>query len=317
VLALGDMVADEYILGRPVRLSREAPLPVLEWVDRYVIPGGAANVARNARDLGAMVAVAGVVGDDEPGRALRQRLIADGIGVDGLIEEANRPTSTKTRVIGGSPQVVSQQMARIDRVVRTEVADETKLRLVDYLRAVLPRVDALIVSDYESGVISHDVVAAALPIAREHRLTIAVDAHGDLWRFRGVTIATPNQDEAGTTLGRELRTDDDVCEAGRDLARQMDARAILITRGGEGMTLVEASGAHHHLPAASRTEVRDVTGAGDTVAAVVTLALSAGASPLEAAHLSNLAASVVIRRLGAATTTPAEMLAALEAWQSR
>lgn len=309
LLALGDMVADEYILGRPTRLSREAPLPVLEWVDRYVIPGGAANVARNARHLGADVAVAGVVGCDEMGRALRQRLLDDGIDTAGLVEEVDRPTSTKTRVIGGGPQIVSQQMARIDRVVRAEIADATRDRLVAYLRAALPRYDALIVSDYESGVIGRDVIAAALPIARAHELTIGVDAHGDLFRFRGITIATPNQDEAALTLGRELRTDDDVREAADELRRGMDARAVLITRGGEGMTLVEANGDCQHIPAASRAEVRDVTGAGDTVAAVVALALCAGATAFEAAHLSNLAAAIVIRRLGAATTTPEELLA--------
>lgn len=311
ILALGDMVADEYILGRPVRLSREAPLPVLEWVDRYVVPGGAANVARNARDLGASVAVAGVVGSDEPGRLLRERLVQTGIAVAGLIEEQGRPTSTKTRVIGGSSQIVSQQMARIDRVVRTEVAAETRSRLLGYLHQTIPTFDALIVSDYESGVISSEVLAAALPLARAHGLVIVVDAHGDLWRFKGISVATPNQDEASLAVGRELRTAEDVCEAGRELLRMMEARGVLVTRGSEGIAVIEADGACHQLPAASPSEVRDVTGAGDTVAATVTLALAAGGSLLEAAQLGNLAASLVIRRLGAATATPEQLAAAV------
>ncbi|HVC33781.1 MAG TPA: PfkB family carbohydrate kinase [Chloroflexota bacterium] len=313
VLALGDMVADEYILGRPVRLSREAPLPVLEWVDRYIVPGGAANVARNVGSLGASVAVAGVIGRDEPGQALRQRLEAAGIDTAGIIEEEGRPTSSKTRIIGGSPQVVSQQLARIDRVVRTALLAQTQARLLDYLQSALPRFDAMILSDYENGVIGADVIGVALPLARQHGLTIVVDAHGGFERFAGITVATPNQDEAALAVGRELHTDDEVRQAGHDLLRLMDARGVLITRGGEGMTVVEADGPCHHLPATSPSEVRDVTGAGDTVAAAATLALATGASLLEAAHLGNLAAGLVIRRLGTATVACAEVLTAIEA----
>ena len=313
VLVLGDMVADEYIIGRPVRLSREAPLPVLEYVDRYIVPGGATNLARNVRALGGEVAVAGVIGHDEPGLALRKRLIGEGIGVDGLVEEEGRPTSTKTRVVGGSPQVVSQQIARIDRVVQTEIGDEAKEHIITYLQRELAHVDALIVSDYENGVINADIIAAALPLAEGRRLVITVDAHGDLQRFKGITIATPNQDEAAASLSTTLRDDDEVCRGGTRLVREMQAGAVLITRGSEGMTLVEAGGACHHLPASSLSEVRDATGAGDTVSGTVTLALAAGATMLEAAHLGNLAAGIVVRRQGAATTTPAQLGAEIDA----
>ena len=307
VLVLGDMVADEYIVGRPVGLSREAPLPVLEWVDRYIVPGGATNVARNVRSLGGEVAVAGVIGHDEPGQVLRRRLVDEGIGVAGLVEEEGRPTSTKTRVIGGSQQVVSQQIARIDRVVRAEIGDAAKAHIIAYLQRELPHIDALIVSDYENGVINGDIIAAALPLAAQHDRVITVDAHGDLLRFKGITVATPNQDEAAATVRMALQTDDDVCRAGHMLVCGMQAHGVLITRGSEGMTLVEAGGACHHVPASPLSEVRDATGAGDTVAAAVTLALAAGASLLEAAHLSTLAAGIVVRRVGAATTTPAEL----------
>jgi rfaE bifunctional protein kinase chain/domain len=156
------------------------------------------------------------------------------------------------------------------------------------------------------------LIAAALPLARQHGLTITVDAHGDLGRFVGITIATPNQDEAAASLGRPLRTDDEVCQAGRELARQMDALGVLITRGSEGMTLVERDGACHHLPAATPSEVRDATGAGDTVSAVVTLSLTAGATPLDAAQLSNFAAGIVVRRLGAAIVTPEELASSID-----
>lgn len=307
VLVLGDMLADEYIIGQPSRLSREAPIPVLEWVDRYIVPGGATNLARNCRALDAAVAVTGVIGDDEPGRALRERLAAEGIAVDGLVVEAGRPTATLTRVIGGGPQIVSQQLARIDRVVRAPVDAATQAAIIAYLERTLPAYNALVISDYEHGVIAPEIIAAALPLARAHGLTITVDAHGDLGRFTGITIATPNQDEAAATLGRTLGADAEVCQAARDLAALMQARGALITRGSEGMTLAEQGGACHHLPAFAHSEVRDATGAGDTVSAVVTLALAAGGTLLEAAWLGNLAASIVVRRLGAAVATPAEL----------
>lgn len=310
ILVLGDMLADEYIIGRPSRLSREAPIPVLEWVDRYIVPGGATNLACNCRALGATVAVCGVVGDDEPGHALAARLREEGIATGGLIVEAGRPTATATRVIGGGQQIVSQQIARIDRIVREPITDETQARMIAFLGAQIAASDALVVSDYEHGVIAPALIAAALPLARRHGLTITVDAHGDLARFVGITIATPNQDEAAASLGRALRSDDDVCRAGHDLAHQMAARAVLITRGSEGMTLAERGAGCRHFPAAL-SEVRDATGAGDTVSAVVTLALASGASLPVAAQLSNLAAGIVVRRLGAAVVTPEALAAAI------
>jgi len=252
VLVLGDMLADEYIIGRPSRLSREAPIPVLEWVDRYIVPGGATNLARNCRALGAAVAVCGVIGDDEPGRALAARLAEEGIATDGLTIESGRPTATATRVIGGGTQIVSQQIARIDRVVRAPIASETQERLGAYLARAVAGFDALVVSDYEHGTIAPAIIAAALPLARQHGLTITVDAHGDLDRFVGITVATPNQDEAAASLGRALDGDVMVCAAGQELARRMDARGVLITRGSEGMTLAARDGACHHLPAVAR-----------------------------------------------------------------
>lgn len=317
VVVLGDMVADEYIIGRPTRLSREAPIPVLEWVDRYIVPGGATNPARNLRALGAEVAVAGVIGRDEPGRALRRQLLAEGIGVEALVEEEGRPTSTNTRVIGGSAQVVSQQIARIDRKVRTPLGADAQGRIAAFLRREIPQAAALLLSDYENGVIGPELIALALPLAAAHGLVTTVDAHGDLRRFRGVTIATPNQDEAAAELGRSLHGDDDICRAGRELLDRMDARNVLITRGSEGMTLAGRDGGCHHLPVSNLSEVRDATGAGDTVAATVTLALVAGAAPLEAAHLGNLAAGIVVRRLGAATTDREELTAEIDAARRR
>jgi D-beta-D-heptose 7-phosphate kinase/D-beta-D-heptose 1-phosphate adenosyltransferase len=314
LVVLGDMVADEHLIGRPARPSREAPIMVLELQQRLILPGGATNLAYNARALGAEVCVCGVIGDDEAGRALRARLDAEGIDTAGLIVSPGRPTSTKTRIwAGGAQQQVQQQVARIDHVDRSEIDAPAKAAILAVLERRLPGVDALLISDYENGVLAQDIIAAALSLARRHGVLITVDSHGDLFRFRGATVATPNQPEAEATTGIRICDDATLREAGRRLLKGMDARLVLITRGSDGMSLFERGGAEAHLPAWHLEDVRDPTGAGDTVAAVFTLALVSGAEPYEAAYLANVAAGLVVRKLGAATTTRDELRQALVA----
>ena len=204
--------------------------------------------------------------------------------------------------------MVSQQIARIDRVIRADIDSATEQRLINYLRGVAATADALIISDYENGVISPRIIEHILPEARDRGLVVTVDAHGDLARFQGITVATPNQDEAASTVGRQLRSDDDVAAAGLEVLCLTRAQGVVVTRGSEGMTVVLADGRAHHLPVAVPVEVRDVTGAGDTVAAIITLALASGAGLLESAQIANFAASLVVSRLGAATTTPQELI---------
>jgi rfaE bifunctional protein kinase chain/domain len=311
VVVVGDMVADEYIFGRPARISREAPVLVLEFARRQLVPGGATNVAVNLRALGARVSVVGIIGDDENGRELTSMLERAGIDIQGLVVDAGRPTSTKTRITAGGSQVVQQQIVRVDRVMQSPLAPTAKQHLLAAVDRSLADATGLILSDYENGVIEPEVIARCLPPAGRAGLVTTVDAHGDLFRFQGVTLATPNQPEAQAMVGRELPDLASLREGGRWLLAGLNAEALLITRGDQGMVALDRAGQFLELPAFNQAEVSDVTGAGDTVAATATLALCAGASLVEAAVFGDVAAGLVVRRLGAATTSPAELTQAL------
>src|SRR5579884_1320778 len=282
LLVLGDMVADEYWFGEPTgRISREAPIPILRERSRHTRPGGATNPGYNARTLGAEVHLAGVVGDDPSGRALAAMLAQEGVDVSGLVVDAHRPTYTKIRVVAGSTQEMPQQVARIDRFEDGQLDPDVTRKVIDRACKLIPVVDALLISDYENGVISQQILDACLPAALSHGKLVCVDSHGDLFRFKGATVATPNQPEAEASLHRTFHSLQDLEQGGRELVRELDAR--------------------------------DVTGAGDTVAATFTLALLAGGTMLEAAQLGNIAAGLVVRKVGAATTSREELAQAIKA----
>lgn len=307
------MVADQYLVGRPARISREAPVLILHYTDDFVRPGGATNTAYNVCTLGAHTRVVGIIGDDEMGRKLTQALRDLCISTDGLIVDPNRPTSTKTRVLARGVQEVQQQIVRIDRIDMSAISGPLRDRMIEAASRALEEVDILILSDYEYGVISQEVIDECLPRARRRGLVVTVDSHGDLFRFRGVTAATPNQPEAELTLGMTIRDDDDLDSAGHALLSGMEAQAVLITRGSEGLALFEPNRPTFKLPVtvADDLQVVDPTGAGDTVCAVFTLAVAGGATFREAAYLGNVAGGEVVRRLGAATLTREELGAAL------
>jgi rfaE bifunctional protein kinase chain/domain len=314
VLVIGDMVADEYLIGRPTRISREAPVLILELTEERIVPGGATNVAVNACTLGAQTFLAGVVGNDQPGKSLRQAIADLHMHQEGLFTDPRRPTSTKTRIMAGSPQLVRQHIVRIDRVDTSEVLEPCKGQIIDYIQRVLPSMDAIVLSDYENGVISPDIIKACLPMARELNKVVVVDSHGSLFRFQGVTALTPNQPEAELTLGMTITNEQELNEAGQRLLEGSKAQGVLITRGSEGMSLFAVGKLPLHLPihrAEYSSEIVDTNGAGDTVAATFTLALTAGASMAEAAYLANAAASLVVRRLGCASNTPKELKSVL------
>src|SRR6266700_2899168 len=176
VLVIGDMVADEYLIGRPTRISREAPVLILELDEERTIPGGAANVAVNAHTLGAEVFLAGVVGDDLPGQRLRRAIADLKMHQEGLVTDAHRPTSTKTRILAGSPQIVQQHIVRIDRVDTSDLGAPSKAHIIDYIRQVLPTIDALVLSDYENGVISPEIIETCIPAARQLNKVVVVDS---------------------------------------------------------------------------------------------------------------------------------------------
>ncbi|HEX5159274.1 MAG TPA: bifunctional ADP-heptose synthase [Ktedonobacterales bacterium] len=313
ILVVGDLVADEYIIGAPLKVSREAPVLILGQREHYTVPGGAMNPGVNARTLGAEVFICGVIGEDASGERLRRRLAEYQISLDGVFCEEGRPTTTKTRIFAGDSQLVRQQIVRVDVLDDSDLSDDCKGRMLAYLSATIPTIDALILSDYENGVISPEIIKTAIPLAREAGKIIIVDAHGDLDRFQGVTALTPNQPEAEATLGRRIHDRASLEDAGRELLERTNAQGLLITRGSEGMSLFERNQPPLHLPAFYHGEVADPTGAGDTVAATFTLALTAGGTQTEAATLANIAAGLVIQRLGNATNTPEELMAAVRA----
>jgi D-glycero-beta-D-manno-heptose-7-phosphate kinase len=315
VLVIGDMVADEYLIGRPTRISREAPVLILEMYEERILPGGATNVAVNASTLGSEVYLAGVVGDDLPGQRLRRAIGDLQMHQEGLLTDKTRPTSTKTRIIAGSSQIVQQQIVRIDRVDTSDVREPCKGQIIDYIKHMLPIVDAVMLSDYDNGVISPDIIEVCIPTARKLNKVVVVDSHGSLFRFQGVTALTPNQPEAELTLGMTITTEEQLNEAGQRLLTGSNAQGVLITRGSEGMSLFEVDKAPLHLPVHRipyASEIVDTNGAGDTVAATFTLALTAGANMAEAAFLANAAASLVVRRLGCASNTPEELMSVIK-----
>ncbi len=313
ILVVGDVFLDEYLFGHADRLSREAPIPVLEFERRELIPGGAANPALNIVSLGSKATQIGIVGDDSAALTLRVLLESKGINPDGLIADPGRPTTTKTRIMALTSLRFPHQVARIDRIDRRPISGGVEQTIVGCLRALVGRANAIMVSDYLTGMLTKTVVAEIREIG--HDLLITADAQGDLGKYAGYDLVKCNADEAMRYLQRSLQTDQDFAEAGTSIAGRLGLRGgMLITRGPYGVTLVrrdQNAWKATHIPAAHIEDVYDTVGAGDTVLAVVTLALVAGASYEDAAALANVAAGVVVRRVGNYAPSPGELWAAL------
>jgi rfaE bifunctional protein kinase chain/domain len=314
IVVVGDVFLDEYVVGRATRLSREAPIPVLEFERSFCLPGGAANPSSNIVALGGVAQQVGVVGDDEAGQQLLQKLLEAGIDATGVVTDPSRPTTTKTRIVARGPLRFPQQLARIDHLDRRPVGEDVEGALIAHLETLVPQADAVLVSDYRTGVVSEAVVAAVLDVVRRHDRPITVDSQGNLHKFHAFDLVKCNHAEAQAVTGRTLSTEDDFQRAGETLLEELGVQAVVITRGPQGMSLTGTTEKYTHLPAANRSEVFDVTGAGDTVIAVLTLALAAGVDLLAAARLANYAAGLVVRKLGNATATPAELAWAIENW---
>jgi len=316
-VVVGDVFLDEYVVGRAMRLSREAPIPVLEFERRLYRPGGAANPSSNVVALGGVARQVGVIGDDEAGQQLLRQLREAGIDTMGVVTDPSRPTTTKTRIVAQGSLRFPQQLARIDHLDRRPVGENVEGAIIAHLETLVPQADAVLVSDYRTGVVSEAVVAAVLDVARRHDRLATVDSQGNLHKFHAFDLVKCNHAEAQAVTGRTLSTEDDFRRAGETLLKELGAQAVVITRGSEGMSLIGTGSLfqeYAHLPAANRSEVFDVTGAGDTVIAVLTLSLAAGVDLLAAARLSNYAAGLVVRKLGNATATPEKLAWAIENW---
>ena len=303
ILVAGDAMLDRFIVGRVTRISPEAPVPVVRYHAEHVRLGGAANVAHNIAALGGRPSLVALVGRDPAAARLRQELTAAGIPDEGLVEDPERPTTEKVRVVTER----NQQVARIDYEADINASAGVERAIVGQIQRVSAGARAFLVSDYLKGAITRAVIDAL----RSSSTPLIVDPkvpHLD-W-YAGATLVTPNHHEAEAATGRHIRSDEDARTAGRDLRERLRCHAVLITRGEHGMWLA-APGVEGAVPAVAR-EVSDVTGAGDTVAATLALALGAGATLTEAAVLANHAAGIVVGKFGPATVTREELLTSLD-----
>jgi D-beta-D-heptose 7-phosphate kinase/D-beta-D-heptose 1-phosphate adenosyltransferase len=306
-LVVGDVMIDEYLWGEAGRISPEAPVPVVEVRRESLQPGGAANVARNIVSLGGKVELLTVVGADARADDLRTVLADRGIPADGLLEDPGRPTTLKTRIVASRQQVV-----RVDRESRAPLAGEVADRFRAQLMERLGRVDAVVVSDYGKGIVEPGLMEELTAAARSRGVIVAVDPkESHFSRYRHVSVVTPNVHEASGAAGLAIADGATLEAAGRGLLEELDAECVLITRGPDGMSVFEPERETAHIPAMAR-EVYDVTGAGDTVIAALTLARISGADWRQAAALSNAAAAVVVGKIGTAAVTPAELQAAVD-----
>lgn len=360
VLVLGDMIADIYLYGTIARISREAPVLVLEQSTEKIVAGGAANVINNGATLGGRIFAAGLVGDDNAAKGLSDILQEKSVDVTGFIKDANRSTISKTRIVAGGRTTVSQQIVRVDKESKEPMGKAQEQQLEEYLRQVLPQVKGVVLSDYGSGTITDKLLGQIFAYCQEHNIPTIVDSRYDILRFKTVDYIKQNDAELSAAIGRDLATEEELVQGGCELLVKMSAKGALITRGEDGMSLFqiispqeaaeyvksqEASGSGEagqfreglavklvvkrqtgrlsvvqelisyqdrdilvsHIPVTDKSEVYDVSGAGDTCVATVILSLAAGLEPLLACQLSNEASGIAVRKMGTSVVYAKEL----------
>jgi rfaE bifunctional protein kinase chain/domain len=305
IVVLGDLMMDEYLWGRATRISPESPVMVVEVDRESSVPGGAANVVNNLLALGAKVAVVGVVGEDAAGERLKAALVEHGADVSGIVADSSRPTTRKTRVVAHS-----QQVLRVDREQARPLDGAVMERLLALLRDKVQATEAVIVSDYDKGVLTPEVARAAIQSARTAGVLLTANPKPDNARFlAGAHLVSLNQSEAeAVARDRRFRGEEGLEEAGAALVRELNVETLVVTRGAKGLSVWHSGNGVQHIPA-HPVEVYDVAGAGDTVISALTLGLTAGAPVEEAAVVANHAAACVVRKVGVATVTTEELLA--------
>ncbi len=305
-LVVGDVMLDEYLWGKVSRISPEAPVPVVDIQHETKMLGGAANVINNLISLGARPLLCGVIGDDRTGKEVIARMEEEGIGTEGIFVETRRPTSKKTRVVAHSQQVV-----RIDREEKNEIRQTTVSEILAFLKRKAEHIDVIIVSDYGKGVVTPDVIAGLRDLRTSWKGIVAVDPKiGNFPLYREVDVITPNHHEAGAYCGFEISDQEGLVRAGRQILESLHCRAVLITRGEQGMTLFEHNGGVCHIGTAAK-KVYDVTGAGDTVIATFCLGLASGLEMRDAAVIANLAAGIVVGEVGTTAVRMEELKKAI------
>jgi rfaE bifunctional protein kinase chain/domain len=302
IAVVGDLMLDRYFWGSVHRVSPEAPVPVVEVEEESTRLGGAANVANNIASLGGTPLMVGLVGNDYQAQLLVDMVKESGFDQRGIVTDASRPTTIKTRVIAQGQHVV-----RIDNESKAPCPEHLVARLVDAVRYNIHEIDGIILEDYNKGVITGELITELIAVARKYNKTITVDPKFDnFFAYKNVTVFKPNRREAESVLGGRLSTNDEVVAAGRKLIENLDAENVLITRSEQGMTLCERNGSVLHLPTAARN-VQDVSGAGDTVISTLTIALAAGATVREACVLANHAGGIVVGTVGIVPVRPDEL----------
>jgi len=311
LLVIGDTIADRFVYGEISRVSREAPVFILRHEHTETTPGGAANCAANLAALGAEVALISIIGDDEPGRVLLDKLDAAGIDHQGVVASARRTTTTKMRVLAGQVHSTRQQVIRIDYDGRPAIASDEREQVRQRLGEEIEKADAIIISDYNYGVVDTPLAAAAWYAADQRGIPAFIDSRFRLSEFPRFTSATPNEDEIAQLSGQPLTSDRELEAAGSKLREQLEYRSLLVTRGSRGMVLFEADTKPLHIDAVGSRQPVDVTGAGDTVIATYALAIASGATFADAARLANFAGGIVVMKRGTATVSAEELISSI------
>lgn len=302
VLVIGDIIMDEYIWGDVSRISPEAPVPVVDVKRETKMLGGAGNVVNNISSLGGEAILCGVVGDDSTGRQVVKMVKSLGAATEGILQEPDRPTTIKTRIVAQHQQVV-----RFDRESRREILPESVKRLLGFVNKMRKDIHAIVVSDYAKGVISPQLMKGLRALVADSGIVLGVDPKKkNLDLYKGIDVITPNHHEASAFSGIEIVDDETLVRAGKHILRHLQCRSVLITQGKDGMTLFERKGEPIHIPTVAR-KVFDVTGAGDTVVSTFCLGLAAGMDLKSAAVISNFAAGVVVGEVGTSTVKAEEL----------
>lgn len=313
VLVIGDLAIDEMIYGDAERISREAPVLILLHSNTKLILGAASNAAHNVSTLNdGKVSVIGVCGDDFQAGQLRETFEKAKVNCGRLVVDPSRKTTTKTRISGSITTSITQQIVRIDRQTNALLSPEIEEEVLRQIERAVPEHDAVILSDYHIGTLTPRIIQETIRLANQHNKVIVVDAQKELDTYKNITSMTPNLPDTQKSVGFFINSEEDLKRAGDKLLNETNAKSILITCGADGMFVTRPNGNYTKIPVFNKSEVFDVTGAGDTVTAVYTLALAAGADPAYAAIIGNIAASIVVRQFGCATTTVDEILDAVE-----
>nr|WP_038675528.1 PfkB family carbohydrate kinase [Pelosinus sp. UFO1] len=312
IMVIGDMVADVYLEGEISRISREAPVLILEHSIENVVPGGAANAVHNGATLKGTIYAVGVVGNDFAGQELSRVLQSKAVDTEGLLLDSSRPTITKTRIMAGGQATVRQQIVRIDKEKKEKLSFEVEQAVKSYITEYIKDMDGVVISDYGSHTVTPSIIEGVITKCHQNNIPCMVDSRYNVMSYHGITVVKQNESEAAAAVGDDIKDRATLLHAGKTILEKLDAEAVLISRGPDGMSLFEKSGKVTHIPVTNKSEVYDVTGAGDTVVATMILALAAGASYEDAARLSNFAAGIVVKKPGTATTTPAELRQAID-----